>query len=133
MPEKENAGAGPAFVLAALCDYFAETSFTSNTTATFGGYGLRGSAPKPWSGGRAISHLEPAGMLVSASRMPFISTALILMPVSFSAAGAASGRLLSGNGPVTSRSTVLEAVGLAPVPVSITRYWTPLGRDFTPG
>ena len=44
----------------------------------------------------------------------------------------ASGRWPHGNGPETSRSTVLACVGFAPVPASITRYCTPLGSVFTP-
>ncbi|KAG0740066.1 hypothetical protein G6F31_020032 [Rhizopus arrhizus] len=64
--------------------------------------------------------------------MAFISTSLTLIDGICWAGRASVGRWPYGNGPATSSCTVLAWVGLAPLPASITRYWTPLGRDCTP-
>src|SRR6476469_2042326 len=90
----------------------------------------RGSLPN--ADGTTISHLEPAGICISTSRIPAVGIWLIFMLGVFCAGWACAGRSPNGYGGLTSRSTVLDIVGLAPLPVSRMRYCTPLGSTFTP-
>ncbi|MNV76647.1 hypothetical protein D3C71_1700120 [compost metagenome] len=64
--------------------------------------------------------------------MACISISLTLIDGMLLAGRACAGRSPHGNGPATSRATVLAWVGLAPVPFSTTRYWAPPGSSFTP-
>ncbi len=84
------------------------------------------------SGGSAISHLEPACICASASRIAGISTALSFMSGMVCGACACAGRWPHGNGPDTCSDTVLAMVGLAPLPLVNTLYSAPLGSVFTP-
>src|SRR5688572_27974139 len=64
--------------------------------------------------------------------MAGISMSLTLIDGICCAGRACAGRSPQAYGPATSSCTVLAWVGLAPVPLSISRNCTPLGSDFTP-
>ena len=71
-------------------------------TATFGGNGVRGSAPYALSDGSTTSHFEPAGICASTSRIAGISISLSFMAGIFCAGRAWVGCWPHGYGPATS-------------------------------